>query len=245
MYRPFRGAGAWLNGGAGAHDVERTARPVVSFRCDGAKSVRTTRSAHQAPRSTNMYPRTEELLRHLDTQHERLRKAVDSVPRERRETKPSPERWSVAEVIEHLSIVETRIERVFTTKLADARASGQIAPERDMSPVVGTIDMDRVLDRSRRVTAAEAAQPSGKLDADAAWSAYERARDKLCDSVRAADGLALGEIVHPHPVLGPINLYQWIAFVGGHEARHTAQVLELCDTLLSSRGAERQLGSSG
>ena len=177
-----------------------------------------------------MHPRTEELLRHLDTQHERLRAAVDSIPRERREVKPSPDRWSVAEVLEHLSIVETRIERVFSKRLAEARGVG-LGRERETSPVVATIDMDRVLDRTRRITAAEAAIPTGKLDADAAWAAAERARNTLCDAVRDADGLALGEVIHPHPVLGPINLYQWIAFVGGHEARHAAQVIELRDML--------------
>jgi uncharacterized damage-inducible protein DinB len=174
-----------------------------------------------------MHPRTTELLRHLDTQHEHLRRAVESVPRDQRETKPNPERWSVAEVIEHLSIVESRIERVFSAKLAEARAAGRVTAER-------TIDMDRVLDRTRRITAAEAALPSGKLDADEAWAALERARTTLADSVRSADGLALSEIVQPHPVLGPINLYQWIAFVGGHEARHAAQVMELRELLVEA-----------
>jgi hypothetical protein len=177
-----------------------------------------------------MHPRTQELLRHLDTQHDRLRAAVESVPRARREAKPSAERWSVAEVLEHLSIVETRIERVFTKRLAEARAAG-LGPERDATPVVGTIDMDRVLDRTRRITAAEAALPTGKLDADAAWAAVERARDTLCNAVRDSDGLALADVIHPHPVFGPINLYQWVAFVGGHEARHAAQVMELRELL--------------
>jgi hypothetical protein len=182
-----------------------------------------------------VHPRTTELLRHLDLQHERLRNAVERIPREQREKKPNPERWSVAEVIEHLSIVETRIGRVFDVKLAEARSAGAVHEERDTSPVVGTIDMDRVLDRSRRITAAEAVLPSGKLDAEAAWSALERARTGLRDAVRGADGLALGAIVQPHPVLGPINLYQWIAFVGAHEARHAAQVMELGE-LLSVNG---------
>jgi hypothetical protein len=30
-------------------------------------------------------------------------------------------------------------------------------------------------------------------------------------------------------VLGEINLYQWILFVGSHEVRHTAQVREIAD----------------
>ncbi|HKN66523.1 MAG TPA: DinB family protein [Gemmatimonadaceae bacterium] len=189
--------------------------------------------------ATPVHPRTTELLRHLDQQHERLRNAVESIPRDQREKKPSPDRWSVAEVIEHLSIVETRIGRVFDAKLAEARNAGAVRAERDSTPVVGSIDMDRVLDRSRRITAAEASLPSGKLDAEGAWSALERARTALRDSVRAADGVALGEIVQPHPVLGPINLYQWIAFVGGHEARHAAQVMELRELLSEASTTDR------
>ena len=177
-----------------------------------------------------MHPRTKELLDHLDTQHERLRAAVESVPSARREVKPSPDRWSVAEVLEHLSIVESRIERVFSKRLAEAKAEG-LARESESSLVVGTIDMDRLLDRTRRITAAEAAMPTGKLDADAAWAAAEQARNTLCNAVRDADGLALGDVIHPHPILGPINLYQWIAFVGGHEARHAAQIVELHELL--------------
>src|SRR5690242_6418722 len=99
-----------------------------------------------------MHSRTQELLQHLDAQHERLRAAVESVPRARREVKPTAERWSVAEVLEHLSIVETRIERVFTKRLDEARAAG-LGREQDSSPVVGTIDMDRLVDRTRRITA--------------------------------------------------------------------------------------------
>lgn len=185
------------------------------------------------PQGYSVHPRTAELLQHLDAQHQHLRKAVESVPRERREVKPAPERWSVAEVVEHLSIVETRIERVFTMRLTEARSAGRLGAERDQSPVVGTIDMDRVLDRTRRITAAEAALPTGQLDADAAWAALERARERLRDAVRGTDGLAIGDVVQVHPVLGPINLYQWIAFVGAHEARHAAQVMELADLLAS------------
>jgi hypothetical protein len=29
---------------------------------------------------------------------------------------------------------------------------------------------------------------------------------------------------YPHPAFGPLNLYQWLAFIGAHEARHLAQI---------------------
>ena len=50
-----------------------------------------------------------------------------------------------------------------------------------------------------------------------------------------ADGLALGMITHVHPVLGEIDLYQWILFVGQHEARHVAQITEVVSAASASR----------
>jgi hypothetical protein len=176
-----------------------------------------------------MHSRTEELLNYLNTQHERTRLAVDRVPVAQRERRPGTDRWSVSEVLEHLSIVERRIHRLLQMKIAEARATG-LGAERDESPVVGTMDMDRVLDRTRKITAGEAALPTGNLSAEDAWHALDNARASLCDTVRECDGLAIGEIMHPHPVLGPINLYQWIAFVGAHEARHAAQIVEIADS---------------
>jgi len=84
-----------------------------------------------------------------------------------------------------------------------------------------------MLDRTRPIMSSESARPTGTLDAEAAWSALEHVHAKLVQTVRGSDGLALGTIAVPHPVLGPINLYQWISFVGGHEARHAAQIAEL------------------
>jgi hypothetical protein len=43
--------------------------------------------------------------------------------------------------------------------------------------------------------------------------------------------MALGDITVPHPVLGPLNLYQWVLFVGGHESRHAIQIREIAQAL--------------
>src|SRR5262245_21122943 len=71
-----------------------------------------------------MHPRTAELLRYLDHQREALRAAVERVPAGQREKSPEPGRWSVAEILEHLSRVEASITRLFTVRLAEARERG-------------------------------------------------------------------------------------------------------------------------
>lgn len=173
-----------------------------------------------------MSSRLDALLRHLDEQHELLRQAVESVPPEQREVKPISDRWSVAEILEHVALVEARLEKLFASKVAEARASG-LGPEQASLPELHPFDRTRVLDRSRPVMAGQAVQPTGNVDAATAWAAVERSFTSFRETVRASDGVPLGRIVQPHPVFGPISLHGWAEFVAGHEARHAAQISEL------------------
>ncbi len=177
-----------------------------------------------------MHPRVEEVIAFLDTNRAALRAEVERIPAALRETRPAPGRWSVAEVLEHLSLAERQIGERLGVLLSEARAAG-LGPERESGPVVGAFDLTRVLDRGRPVTAGGAILPQGGLDAARAWAALEETRTALREVVLAGDGLALSEVSHTNPVLGPLNFYHWVLFVGGHEARHTAQVREIADAL--------------
>ncbi len=181
-----------------------------------------------------MHPRTEELLKHLDENRAALRAAVDRIPSSLRGTRPTPDRWSVAEVLEHLGRVEEGITRLLASKLSEASMTGALEPDPETSPVAGEIDHRRILDRSRRITAGERVLPRGEMDAAAALAALDASRARLRDLVIAHDGMSLGAISHPHPVLGVINGYQWFMFVAAHEARHTGQIVEAGEQLGSS-----------
>jgi uncharacterized damage-inducible protein DinB len=180
-------------------------------------------------------PRTREVLDYLDRYRCELGEAVAAVPEALRSRRPSEGAWSVAEILEHLNLVEGRIARLLDEELGRARTAG-LGPERDTSPVLPTVPVPRLLDRNPRLEARENALPSGQVRSDDAWRHLEATRTTLRDTILAADGLALSELVLPHPRLGPLNVYQWLVFVGAHEGRHTAQVREVGAVL------ERQAG---
>ena len=180
-----------------------------------------------------MHSRIRELLDHLETQRAGLRAAVDTVPRELRERRPSPEAWSVAEVVEHVAIIEQRLAGLLTTLLADAQARG-IGPETETALVVDPASQRMLVDRSYRITAPEMAHPTGTLDLDRAWDAFEAAHAALRDAVQAGDGLALGGVTAAHPRFGELTWYQWVAFAGGHEARHAAQIRDVATALIGT-----------
>jgi len=175
-----------------------------------------------------MHPRIAETLEYLDTERAELRAAVEAVPLAQREQPPGPDRWSVAQVLQHLALIENRIARLLSKRIAGARAEG-LGPELETSPVLNARHAAKIADRSFRVEAPEEIRPPSDTDAASALAALEQSRETLRAAVISGDGLALSEVKHSHPALGEINLYQWILFVGSHEVRHTAQVREIAD----------------
>jgi uncharacterized damage-inducible protein DinB len=176
-----------------------------------------------------MHPRTQEILFCLEHELAGLRTAVATVAPDRRAERPGPDRWSVAEVLEHLAMVDNSIAKACTRQLATARESG-LPPESDTFSVLESLPIAELANRERVLPAPERLRPKG-IDADAAWREIETARARLLEFVHASDGLALGQVSFPHPALGPLNLYQWLLFVAGHHARHAAQIREIAQQL--------------
>ncbi len=179
-----------------------------------------------APLPTFSHPRTREVAEFLAERRAELRAAVDAVPPALRDRRPAPDRWSVAEVLEHLAALEGAVTGMLGPAIDEARALGE---EADTSSVRARLDTERMRDRSRVIEAPDRVRPRGGLDTAAAWAALERARAALLAALERGDGRALGAVTRPHPVLGPLDLYQWALAVGGHEARHAGQVREIAE----------------
>ena len=169
------------------------------------------------------------MLRHLDANRVSLRSAVDAVPASLRETRPAPDRWSVAEVLEHLARVEEQLTRLFSLRLSEQAAT--LEPETDTSSVLHPEEHRRVLDRRRRVTAGDRVLPRGEIDSATALASLETSRARLRELIVAHDGVAIGSVTHPHPFLGVLDAYRWFIFIGSHEARHADQIREVGELL--------------
>lgn len=172
-----------------------------------------------------MHPRTAELLAFLDQQRQILRSAYESVPAPMRDRAPAPDAWSVANIIEHLAMVERRFADRLSSRIAEAQADG-LDRETSTAPIVPTFNLAPLTDRSNRLTAPPPVHPSG-VSADAAWQALEDATAALRAAILQGDGLALGTITMAHPVFGQLPLYHYIAVAGAHECRHAAQIREI------------------
>lgn len=177
-----------------------------------------------------MHPRIQEILASLEASDAELQQAVAEIPAGVRSRRPSTDRWSAAEVIDHLALVEQSVARLIRQRAAEA----QVGPDRDEAPVAPTFDSARVRDRRQPRVAREAIQPRTGIDETSAWTDLESAKQALRDTLLTVDGLSLCDVSAPHPAFGPLNLYQWFLFVAAHKARHTDQIREIGASLSSS-----------
>ena len=160
-------------------------------------------------------------LRYLSETRQGLSEAVNGLSAEQRNFKPGPDRWSVAEVVEHLAVVEDVLTQNILGKLETGAAA---APGRDYQEVDAMI-LTRVPDRSGKFQAPPAIAPTGRWAPRIALAHFLEARAR---TVSALESMAdLRRHVIPHPALGLLDGYQWILAAAAHTERHTKQILEV------------------
>jgi len=71
-----------------------------------------------------MHPRIKEVVEALDSRRAELARAVNEVPTSARGRRPSEDRWSVAEVLEHLALVEENIPQRVKALVTEQRPNG-------------------------------------------------------------------------------------------------------------------------
>src|ERR1700743_2996168 len=105
-----------------------------------------------------MHSRMTEILDYMDREHASAKAIHDAVPAEARTRRPAEGAWSPAEVVGHLVLIEGRVAGAMTAVIAKAREAG-IGAETQTSPVLPTIDVKPVLDRSAKITAPAPVDP--------------------------------------------------------------------------------------
>ena len=122
-----------------------------------------------------MHPRISELLDYVEKQTESLRLAYESVPPAKRAVRADSNRWSPAEIIHHLVIVERRLAQRLAMLIEQARA---LPPETETTSTLTSQSTTKVLDRTGRFVTSEASEPRN-TDAGRVWSDLMEARQEV------------------------------------------------------------------
>ncbi len=189
-------------------------------------------SAPATAQPLSMHPRLELIARLLAEARAELLDAAREIPAALRTVRPSPDRWSAAEVVAHLAKVEDGSGRLFSKGAKAVRESGapleaeQFTPS-DAEAMLADFDRFGVRARLRKFDAPSVVMPAEAPDFDEACQALEVTRARLLQAMQQASGLALSTFSAPHPRLGDMNLYEWLLMIARHEQRHVLQLKEI------------------
>ena len=176
-----------------------------------------------------MHGWTNELLAHLSVGRAELLNVMGGIRPRCRALRPPDGRWSAANVLAHLARTEGQIAALLHRRARDAAAVG---PAPSPAPaVVERFDSAAVLDRAARIEAPDFALPDLGTSPEQAARELARARERLETVVIDADGQDMSPVRQAHHLFGELDFYQWVAFAGFHERRHTAQLRELAALL--------------
>lgn len=173
-----------------------------------------------------IYNSLSEIFDWMDETRARLRARLDSIASAEEQQRPSKDAWSVAEIAEHLAIIEERLSKMFPVLLTKAEAGGlQRGPEQPFQPV----SVAELVERSKRekYVAPDTARPTGMTTLVDSMARLDRSREAIRELRPRLEALDLTGVTYPHPVFGPLNAYQWLIFLGAHEDRHLRQIKSL------------------
>lgn len=173
----------------------------------------------------------ETVIRRLERTRAQTLAAIENLDDATFAKRPVPERWSVAEVIHHLTIVEQTIIAGIKQKLTEPPQRLSLR-RRLTQPPMGLLVTRRFVRVKSPARAEPLNPPATKQET---IDNFTDARDELKQVAREAGRARLNEIVLPHPFLGDYNGVQFVRFVGYHEQRHLKQIEEIVSQLKSGR----------
>lgn len=163
-------------------------------------------------------------LKQFEATRDNFLKSIAGLSQKQWTFKPAPDRWSVAEVAEHIAVSESAIFGLVQKQVMTSPA----APEK-RDQVKGKDEMiaERVPDRSHKAQAPEFLRPTGRWATEAELAkAFEESRAATMEYIRATND-DLRDHFFDHPVFGTMDGYQWLLLISAHSARHTAQIEEV------------------
>ena len=164
-------------------------------------------------------------VQYLETTRKNILEATRGLSDAQWNFKPAPDRWSIAQVMEHIATAEDFIRGNITDNVMKAPAPDMTG--RDVKKIDdGVIAM--LPDRSHKISAPEPLVPSNKYGTPAGSVAhFVESRAKTEAFVENTPGLRLHATDGPGPMGVKLDAYEWVLLIAGHSERHLKQILEV------------------
>jgi uncharacterized damage-inducible protein DinB len=135
--------------------------------------------------------------------------------------KPAPDRWSVAQVMEHIAAAEDFIRGLVTDKvmMAPAGEAGRDVKKADEAVIM------MVPDRTNKVQAPEPLVPTNRFSSpDGSIKHFVESRATTESLLKTSTGMRDHVMESP---MGKLDAYEFVLLIAAHSERHTKQINEV------------------
>jgi hypothetical protein len=160
-------------------------------------------------------------LQYLETTKKNIQEATKGLSAAQWNFKQGPERWSVAQVMEHIAAAEDMLRGLTTEKVMVAPA----APGRDVKQIDEMV-LTMVTDRTHKADAPEPLRPVNRFGSpEEALKHFVESRAQTEEFLKKTPDLRAHAVDSP---LGTkLDAYEWVLFIAAHSERHTKQINEV------------------
>jgi hypothetical protein len=169
------------------------------------------------------YQTIAEIYEANDRVREKLKAMLADLPAEKTEVLADGEKWTVKEFVEHIAIVDEGIMRISAKLLNEAKANGKQA---DGAARFSGEFVEKITTTARdaKFEAPDRVRPTGTKSIAESLAKMDETRQKLEELKPLFETVDCSELKFPHPAFGPMTAHDWLALLGGHEARHIRQI---------------------
>lgn len=160
-------------------------------------------------------------MKYLETTKKGVLDATKGLSESQWSFKPAPDRWSIAQVMEHIASAEDFLRGMDADQVMKAPAGDAARDVKALDDAVLT----KVPDRSTKIQAPEPLQPSNRFGSpDASVKHFVESRSATEDFLKNTAGMRAHVADSP---IGKLDAYEFVLLIAAHSERHTKQILEV------------------
>ena len=176
-----------------------------------------------ALRAQNLTPEErDKAVKYLEKTREKVLEATKGLSQAQWNFKQAPDRWSVAEVTEHIAAAEDFLMAMIVEKVMKSPARTETVDLKALDELV----LEKISDRSNKVQAPEPLRPSNKFGTPTeSLKHFKESRARTIVFLKTTKDLRHHAV--DSPMGKKLDGYQWVLFIGAHSERHTKQLNEV------------------
>ena len=138
---------------------------------------------------------------------------------------PEGEKWSIANVVEHVALVESNMIKICSKLLGKAEARNMLA---DGSILTSASFKEKAIEiATMKLEAPEFVQPTCEATLQQSMEKFAENREKLNELKAQFEKFDSNGHRFRHPFLGDLSAGEWLVLIGGHKLRHLKQIEKL------------------